>query len=363
MASTLHDSPATARAAHLRRGINISHWFAQVYRAEGYTPQHFDSYFTAADIALIAAMGFDHIRFTLAPEPILAGAAGGEWPAAYLARIATAVRTMLDHDLAVILDIHPEPPFKKRLAVQDEAVAEFVAFWTAFASHFSRFDPERVFFEVLNEPEMPDPKRWNRVQNEAAAAIRRVAPGHTIIVSGTEYSQLAMLPFLEPPDDRNIIGNFHLYDPIAFTHQGAGWSPPWAMSCKGLTYPADAAFVAEFAKNVADPAAREELAKYAQLSWNVGRYDAMAAEAAAWGKRHGVAMTCNEFGVYRVFAPRSSRLAWLRDVAGALARHGVGWTMWDYAGDFAVTQGRAGERVADVEVLAALGLSAVAAKS
>ncbi len=303
-------------------------------------------------------MGFDHVRFTIAAEPILAGMVGGELPAAYLARIDVAVQTMLGHGLAVILDIHPESPFKKQLAMQESAVVAFAAFWSAFAGHFSRHDAESVFFEVLNEPEMPDTKRWNAIQNRAAKAIRAAAPQHTIIVSGTEYSQLAMLPFLEPPDDRNIICNFHLYDPIAFTHQGAGWSPPWAMNCKGLTYPADAAFVDNFVKTIADAEAREELEKYAQFRWNVDRYDAMAAEAAAWGREHGVAMTCNEFGVYKVFAPNPSRLAWLRDVSGALEKHGIGWTMWDYAGDFAVTQGRAGARVPDAEVLAALGLCA-----
>ncbi len=47
MPSMLHVPPVVAaRASRLRRGINISHWFAQVYRAEGYTPAHFDAYFT-----------------------------------------------------------------------------------------------------------------------------------------------------------------------------------------------------------------------------------------------------------------------------------------------------------------------------
>src|SRR5271169_5760271 len=61
---------AFQRAEHLRHGINLSHWFAQVYDAKGYTKEHFDCYDTAQDMALIKTMGFDHVRFTLNCEPM-----------------------------------------------------------------------------------------------------------------------------------------------------------------------------------------------------------------------------------------------------------------------------------------------------
>jgi hypothetical protein len=38
------------RMTRLRRGINTSHWFAQVSPKQGYTKSHFDSHTTAADI-------------------------------------------------------------------------------------------------------------------------------------------------------------------------------------------------------------------------------------------------------------------------------------------------------------------------
>ena len=43
------------RLAHLRRGINLSEWFAQVYDPKGYTKEHFETWTTADDIALIRA--------------------------------------------------------------------------------------------------------------------------------------------------------------------------------------------------------------------------------------------------------------------------------------------------------------------
>ncbi|MGA2697841.1 MAG: hypothetical protein ABSE92_17405, partial [Terriglobales bacterium] len=46
-----------ARLARLRHGVNLSGWFAQVYDKQGYTKEHFQSWTTPDDIALIKAMG------------------------------------------------------------------------------------------------------------------------------------------------------------------------------------------------------------------------------------------------------------------------------------------------------------------
>src|SRR5579863_9179248 len=67
--------PASAvpasRVAHLRHGINASEWFAQVYDKRGYTKEHFQDWTTAEDIALMKSMGFDHVRLSLNPQPMM----------------------------------------------------------------------------------------------------------------------------------------------------------------------------------------------------------------------------------------------------------------------------------------------------
>src|ERR1700746_2505872 len=72
------------RLAHLRHGINASEWFAQVYDAKGYTKEHFQAWTTAQDIALIKAMGFDHVRLSVNPEPMFRHNHADEIPAEYL---------------------------------------------------------------------------------------------------------------------------------------------------------------------------------------------------------------------------------------------------------------------------------------
>jgi len=349
-------SPAWRRAGHLRHGINFSHWFSQVYSAEGYTPAHFDSYLGESDIALVRSMGFDHVRFPIGCEAIIDPQNPGHLPEAYVGRIERAIETILANGLAVMVDIHPEHPFKQALAESDKAAGGFVDFWGALAGRFAQYDAERTFFEILNEPCICDCKRWNRIQSQAAMAVRQAAPEHTIIISGDHWSQLPELLRLEPPALDNLIANFHLYDPIAFTHQGAGWSPPWAQFTKGLTYPADPAFIENFLAEVSDAEARGELAEYQERSWSLPVYRQFIEPAVAWGKERNLPLTCNEFGVYKKFAPRESRLRWIADLSTALEEAGIGWTMWDYAGDFAVVRREDGRRVPDTEVLAALRL-------
>ncbi|MFH1496827.1 MAG: glycoside hydrolase family 5 protein [Verrucomicrobiota bacterium] len=353
---------AAVRSRRLRRGVNLSHWFSQVYQEPGYTPAHFETYIRTADIATVRDMGFDHVRFPIACEPILARAADGRLPGDYLARIREHILDMLDHGLAVIVDIHPEDAFKHRLASSPDAVAGFVDFWRQLAGAFADLDCERVFFELLNEPCIHDGARWNAIQTELVGAVRQVAPAHTLLVCGDAWSLRSELLALRPPEDANLIANFHLYEPHAFTHQGAGWVGPWARQVRGLTYPPNAGNLAALRVGLDDDA-RARLDDYAATGWDAAVYNEFLQPVAAWAREHNLPLICTEFGVYKKFSPRASRLAWLRDVSAALTDAGIGWTMWDYAGDFAAVVREHGIRMPDRELVEALGLHPVHAST
>ena len=167
-------SVPAARLAHIRRGINLSEWFAQVYDPRGYTKEHFQTWTTASDIALIKSMGFDHVRLSVNPQPIMdANRRGGT--AEYFGSLDAAIKMILDAGLAVELDMHPDSDFKARLK-EDDFVERFADFWRTVARHYSSWDQDRVFFEILNEPEMRDPYRWYGVEAKLATAIRQGAP-------------------------------------------------------------------------------------------------------------------------------------------------------------------------------------------
>ncbi len=355
-------SVAASRAAHLRHGINASGWFAQVYDKAGYTKEHFQNWTTPADVALIKSMGFDHVRLSVNPEPMMANHRPDEIPAEYLGYLDSAMKMILDQGLTVVVDVHPESDFKARLAKDDSFVQGFADFWRALARHYSTWDAERVFFEILNEPEFGDRYRWYGVQAKVATAIREGAPQHTIIAAGARWSNDDELVFLEPLRDANVIYNFHFYKPHIFTHQGASWGTYSWQWVKGLHYPSSPETAAKVAVGVPDAVDRLAVIRYGQDHWDAARIDAEIAQVAEWARQRGVPVVCNEFGVYRAFAEPRDRAAWIRDVRTAMERHGVGWTMWDYSGSFGVVVKKDGRSVPDEMTLRALGLNPAAEK-
>ncbi len=347
---------AVARAQHLRHGINLSEWFAQVWDKRGYTREHFESWTTAEDIALIKSMGFDHVRLSVNPQPMLRMNEPQRLPPEYLAYLDAAVRMILDHGLAVVIDMHPDSDFKQRLNKEDTFVEQFADYWRAVAQHYSTWDPDRVIFEVLNEPEFNDHYRWLGVQTKLAAAIREGAPKHTIIAAGARWSDDDDLVFQEPLRDPNVIYNFHFYEPHIFTHQGATWGAYYWHWLKGLHYPSTPESAEQIAALVPNEVDRLQVIRYGRDHWDADRIGAEIKQAAEWAKRRDVPLVCNEFGVFRNFSDPQDRAAWIRDVRTALERNGIGWTMWDYSGSFGVVMKKDGKTVPDEGVLGALGL-------
>src|SRR5579863_8355531 len=89
-------SVPASRLAHLRRGINLSEWFAQVYDPKGYTKEHFGSWTTSADIALIKSAGFDHVRLSVNPQPLMDAAQRQGDTAKYFGYLDAAMKMILD---------------------------------------------------------------------------------------------------------------------------------------------------------------------------------------------------------------------------------------------------------------------------
>jgi len=349
-------SIAFQRAQNLRRGINMSEWFAQVYDPKGYTKEHFETWDTEQDIALIKAMGFDHVRLSVNPQPMFRRNQADRIPADYLGYLDSAVNMILSRNLAVIIDMHPDEDFKLKLSKDDAFVEQFADFWRALARHYSSLDPDRVFFEILNEPELHDPYRWYGIEARLASAIREGAPNHTIIATGARWSDDDDLVFIEPLRDPNIIYNFHFYEPHVFTHQGATWSTNFWHYLHDLPYPSDQQNVVPAEALVPDAIHKLAVARYGSDHWDKTRIDADIGQVSDWAKRWNVPVTCNEFGVFRKFAPPQDRAAWISDVRTTLEKYGIGWAMWDYSGGFGVVVKTNGQITPDELTLKALGL-------
>ena len=351
---TAQSEVPASRVDHLRHGVNLSHWFAQ---AGDYSKARLESHTTAADLALIKALGFDHVRFTVEPAPLFNWEDPATLKAEYLKYFDSALEMILAQGLAVIVDIHPSDDFKLRLNSHERQIEGFGKFWRALAQHLSASDPERVFLEVINEPMVEDGYRWFGLQGKIISAIRSGAPRHTIIAAGHRWSGLAELLFLEPYADRNVIYNFHFYEPFAFTHQGATWAGANLPYYRNIPYPSNPENIKNILDTVSDTPARYNLLRYGEERWNAARIDREIALAAAWASKNHVPLICNEFGAYRNFAPAADRAAWIGDLRTTLEKYNIGWTMWDYGGGFGVVAKQNGHATVDAEVVKALGLA------
>ncbi len=347
---------AFARAQHLKHGINASEWFAQ--SANDYSAARTGRYTDDADIALMARLGFDSVRLSIDPTPL------ERYPrdkdglnTEFTGRLDHAVDAMLAKGLAVQIDIHPEEDYKLQVRNSSAGVERFTALWRRLAAHYANRNPNLVYFEIMNEPEVNDPYRWEGIQARAAEAIREAAPQNTIIATGPNYSSIADLLTQRLLADGNVIYNFHFYEPHEFTHQGASWGVPWWSYTHEVPYPATESSMEETIKQVPDARDRYDFEHYWLDHWDGHRIRLQMDAVAAWGKANGVPLLCNEFGAYRQVTDPASRMNWIHDVRTALEADGIGWTMWDYRGGFGVVYKQDGQPAkVDPAVVEALGL-------
>jgi endoglucanase len=341
------------RARSLQHGINLSNWFA----GSDLSQKHLESFTNSDDLKFIHEMGFDSVRLGI--EPTLIARHGQLQPVnpAALAELDRAVDAALANHLAVMLCVFPNDEYKHNLA-NDWGVDDLVLLWRILARHFANSDYDRVFFELMNEPEVQDPYRWMGIQARLVEAIREVDREHTIIATAANYSGLEDLLRLEPVRDDNVIYTFHFYEPYPFTHQGASWGSSEWVYYKDIPYPATPETLGPQMKDVPDDFARYSLYLYGAGGWNRESIAGRIAFAAAWGRERNVPVICNEFGAYRDTADAASRAGWIGDVRSALEANHIGWAMWDYRGNFGVVRREASEISPDPAVLKALGLRA-----
>jgi endoglucanase len=349
------DQLAFSRAEHLRHGINASIWFAQ--NPGDYSAERLRSFTTADDIALMQRLGFDHVRLSIDAEPLVAAFARPDATSPFVTELDAAVKTMLDHKLAVIIDIHPETRYKATLRQGSDGVERFGMLWRSLAKHFANTDPNLVFFEIMNEPEQDDPYRWQGVQSFVAGQIRQIAPQHTIIATAARWDGLEDLLRLQPLGISNVIYTFHDYEPFAFTHQGATWTDITVQSLRGVPYPSSPEAVVGNLEQEPTLAGKFFVEQYGLGRWDAQRVDATLKFADMWSQQYHVPVYCGEFGVHIPVADPKMRAQWLHDMRVSLEHYKIGWAMWDYQTNFGIVSKKDGKAVPNPLVVDALGLN------
>jgi len=341
------------RLANLARGVNLDQWFAE----GDLNATTFQQEYSASDLRLLKQLGFTYVRLPLDPTVLLNEAQPGALDPTYTPYFDTAISRILAAKLAVIVDVHPPDSVKQQMATDESFVTTLVQFVAALAQHLSVRDPDRVFLEVVNEPQLADTARWANMQARMIQAIRSVAPVMTLITEATPYASIDSLRQTTPVADANVVYTFHFYDPIIFTHQGASWvlNPPMYFA-HGIPYPATTPACDASERNL-EAALLPSVQAYCQQQWNAQAISARIDLIARWAVTNHVHLICDEFGVDRDGAPAVARAAWISDVRRALEHNGIGWGLWEFGDTFGFVSGTPGQRIVDVSITQALGLS------
>lgn len=320
---------------HFKKGINLGGWLSQ-YPA--YDHEHFGTFITTADIAQIAAWGFDHVRLPV-DYPVL------EWdeaPGIYredgLAYLDACIEWCKAHDLGLILDLHRAPGYSFTNTLQPEtqhlnvlfqepaAQERFIALWEFLARRYQGAGLPLVL-ELLNEIVLPDSTPWNALFHKTVAAIRRIDPTCWIMVGGNNYNAASELENIALLDDPNVCYTFHFYEPLLFTHQKAPWVQAAVAYDQVLDYPGPYSGLAEFLARA--PQFRDTYAVQVGRALDRDLMLEFLRPALDFARRSGHVLYCGEFGVIET-APAPSRQRWHADLIETLNEYGIGWAVWSY---------------------------------
>jgi endoglucanase len=348
----------------LNKGTNLSGWFTDFAN-----PAQFGTRFSLDDLKRIKASGFVHVRLPIATSMLFQESSPSQLFPTNLLYVDNAVKNIIDAGLVVLLDpIHNyTEDFEKKLATTVGYDDKVAAYWQAIATYFSKYETDKLIFEVYNEPHAANSlvqglskDWWWPVQQKFIKAIRKVTINHYIVAGAEGWNSRDELLRQRPYDEVNIVYNFHIYDPFLFTHQGAdwaGWQP--AKEAANVPYPSNPTNVAPLVSAATTQVTKDALTWYGSQNFNYNSLLDLITPIANWGKRNNVLVTCNEFGAYKLKSPRQSRLNWIKDMRTALEANGTPWAMWDCDEGFGWIDYTNNDRrnpVVDSEVLKSLGL-------
>ena len=246
--------------------------------------------------------GFDTVRIPVRWSAHAGDAAPYTVDPAFAGRVDRAVDEALDRGLNVVLNVHH---YDELSDDPDGHQERFLALWRQIAPRYAD-RPDRLLFELLNEPRDPmTAQRWNHILARALAVVRESNPGRRVIIGPTRFNNLEGLVGLDLPADDRVMATIHYYSPFPFTHQGATWlegTDEWLGTTWGT--------------HADQEAVRSDLTA-----------------AADWARERGLALFLGEFGTYWK-ADMPSRARWTRCVRSEAERLGVGWAYWEFGTDF-----------------------------
>jgi len=313
-----------------KSGVNLGGWLSQCV----HTYEHYDSFIREEDLKVIAGWGLDHVRIPV--DYNLIEDEEGNYIDKGFEYLDKAVEWCGRYGLNMILDIHKTYGFSFDKGENETGFFEnekyqtrFVNMWKELAKRYGNIG-ERVAFELLNEvTDKAYSKTWNAIAKRAIEGIREYAGKVKILVGSYWNNHVSSVKDLDDPYDENIVYNFHCYEPLIFTHQGAGWID---------VMPRD--FRMNFKKTYREyKEACNPISEYWDRDFFVpGDPDDMIDEtyfeaqfmpAIKYAEEKGVLLYCGEYGVIDLATPEDTVL-WYKTINKVFEKYNIGRAAWSY---------------------------------
>ncbi|WP_344979799.1 glycoside hydrolase family 5 protein [Compostibacter hankyongensis] len=334
-------SPAWKRAGAMGMGINLS-WLENYWN--GTPEKDYRDYLDMGsiagkkqDLALMRQLGFTTVRLPVSFD---------HWTSRkapyvieerrYFAAIDSILSWAGEYGLKVIIDDHHGALDDSARVMQE--LPRLEAIWRQVATRYKDTDPERVFFELYNEPHQISSEAWKTCALQLLKTVRDIAPHHTLIIGGESWNSIdGLLKMGVLPDD-NIIYTFHFYDPFLFTHQGASWAGKKETANTGIPFPYDAS-------------AMPPLNPLSKGTWGEHNYNAYSVEgqaaslrkkleaAKAFSDKFKVPVFCGEWGSYKKYPDPASRVRYMATIKGLLEALHIPFAYWEWDQSFSFFDG------------------------
>ena len=325
-------------------GVNLGGWFSQC----DYSEDRYDNFIKEEDFKVIAGWGLDHVRLPIDYE-LVEDNDGNPLEKGY-ERIAKAIEWCKANNLNMILDLHKtlgysfDPGHKESGFFDNEELQErFYLLWENLAKRYATsFDDSKneICFELLNEvTDQSYCKKWNTIARTCIERIRKIAPTIKILVGSYWNNSLAAVKDLDEPYDENIVYNFHCYEPLVFTHQGAYWIEKMP---EDFRFPLKSKF-SDYIKMTEEKCGQigTTFTSFApEAVPDVSYFETIFAEAVEVAEQRGVLLYCGEYGVIEKVSPEET-IEWYKLISTVFDKHGIGRAAWSYKEmDFGIADSR-----------------------
>jgi len=397
-------APAAAAPLELHRGVAVHEWLNwSPLNPDGtylWPPYQTQEEWLARDrpasdwgagdkFELIRSLGFDFIRLTVDPGPLLA--TEGDKRQEALALLAGDVTAITGAGLKVVFNIHPvtQVAAYSNELVNGRADAPGVAPYREMIADLARtlapLGVDKVAIEPFNEPahypcDASGSNDWQQIMASTVAAIRAISPDITIVATGACGGNVDGVTDLDPGfDDPNILYSFHMYEPHLFTHQradrdgdfasGLPWpasegTPEMARAMLGAHMEAAGVSPDDQARQLA--AVRGYVDEYFGENWGDAQIQARLKQAVDWAGAHGIPASrlfMGEFGAIlmsddgRSGAFDAHRLRYLETLRSIAEGYGIPWSVWEFSNPYGMSLiAPKGPALPDLKMLKALGL-------